>query len=42
MVFAAAALLMLARPTRAEPIEYIRKPVRGIPVLGAVKVGKTG
>ena len=41
MAFAAAALLMLAGPMRAEPLEYIGKPVRGIPVSGAVKVGKT-
>jgi reactive intermediate/imine deaminase len=41
MAFAAAALLMLGGPTRAEPLEYIGKPVRGIPVSGAVKVGKT-
>ncbi|RXH12448.1 RidA family protein [Bradyrhizobium guangzhouense] len=27
--------------TRAEPLTYIGKPVRGIPVSSAVKVGKT-
>ena len=30
----------LAYPLRAEPLEHIGKPVRGIPVSGAVKVGK--
>ena len=36
-----AAHLMLAPPASAEPLEYIGKPVRGIPVSSAVKVGKS-
>src|SRR5438874_2458396 len=35
-----ATLLLLASPLSAEPLEYIGKPVRGIPVSSAVKVGK--
>jgi 2-iminobutanoate/2-iminopropanoate deaminase len=33
--------LVIAEPARAEPLEYIGKPVRGIPVSSAVKVGKS-
>jgi len=36
-----AANLLLASPGSAEPLEYIGKPVRGIPVSSAVKVGKS-
>jgi 2-iminobutanoate/2-iminopropanoate deaminase len=36
-----AALLLLAANGRAEPLEYLGKPVRGIPVSSAVKVGKS-
>jgi reactive intermediate/imine deaminase len=36
----AAGLLILAAPVGADPLEYIGKPVRGIPVSGAVKAGK--
>jgi 2-iminobutanoate/2-iminopropanoate deaminase len=36
-----ATLLLLASPLKAEPLEYIGKPVRGIPVSSAVKVGKS-
>jgi reactive intermediate/imine deaminase len=32
--------LTLLTPATAEPLEYIGKPVRGIPVSSAVKVGK--
>jgi 2-iminobutanoate/2-iminopropanoate deaminase len=35
-----AVLLFLTTQVRAEPMEYIGKPVRGIPVSQAVKVGK--
>jgi 2-iminobutanoate/2-iminopropanoate deaminase len=34
------ALLVLSSPSRAQQLEYIGKPVRGIPVSSAVKVGK--
>jgi reactive intermediate/imine deaminase len=34
-------LLLLTLPGRAEPLEYVGKPVRGIPVSSAVKVGKS-
>lgn len=34
-------LLLATTPARAEPLEYIGKPVRGIPVSSAVKVGKS-
>jgi reactive intermediate/imine deaminase len=34
-----AVLLLPAAQTNAEPLEYIGKPVRGIPVSQAVKVG---
>jgi reactive intermediate/imine deaminase len=33
--------MTLAVPLSAEPLAYIGKPVRGIPVSSAVKVGKT-
>jgi reactive intermediate/imine deaminase len=33
--------MMFAVPLSAEPLEYIGKPVRGIPVSSAVKIGKT-
>jgi reactive intermediate/imine deaminase len=36
----AVALQFLAAPGSAEPLEYIGKPVRGVPVSSAVKVGK--
>jgi len=36
-----ATLLLLASPLKAEPLEYIGKLVRGIPVSSAVKVGKS-
>jgi reactive intermediate/imine deaminase len=36
-----AAPMTLAVPLSAEPLAYIGKPVRGIPVSSAVKVGKT-
>jgi 2-iminobutanoate/2-iminopropanoate deaminase len=34
-------LLLFANQLSAEPLEYIGKPVRGIPVSSAVKVGKS-
>src|SRR5207244_4279053 len=34
-------VLLLMDQGRAEPLEYIGKPVRGIPVTSAVKVGKS-
>ena len=34
------ALLVLSSPSGAQQLEYIGKPVRGIPVSSAVKVGK--
>jgi len=34
-------VLLLTNQGTAEPLEYIGKPVRGIPVSGAVKVGKS-
>ena len=37
---ALAAMLLVSVPAAAEPLEYIGKPVRGIPVSKAVKVGK--
>ena len=36
-----AAILLLAPPGLAEPLEYIGKPVRGIPVSSAVKISKS-
>src|SRR4051794_34482557 len=36
----AASLFALALPARADPLEYIDKPVRGVPVSQAVKQGK--
>ena len=36
-----AALSLISISLRAEPLEYIGQPVRGIPVSKAVKVGKT-
>ena len=33
-------VLSLSFPLNAEPLEYIGKPVRGIPVSSAVKIGK--
>ena len=36
-----ATLMLLASPLSAEPLEHIGKPVRGIPVSSAVKVGKS-
>ncbi len=35
------AILSWTSQARAEPLEYIGKPVRGIPVSGAVKVGRS-
>ena len=35
------ALLTFAATANSEPLEYIGKPVRGIPVSSAVKVGKS-
>lgn len=40
-MFLTPALLLLTAPGRTEPLEYIGKPVRGIPVSSAVKVGKS-
>ena len=37
----AGSLLCFTAPVHAEPLEYIGKPVRGIPVSSAVKVGKS-
>ncbi|HZF71989.1 MAG TPA: RidA family protein [Gemmatimonadaceae bacterium] len=34
-------LMLFTAPASAEPLEYLGKPVRGIPVSSAVKVGKT-
>jgi len=34
-------ILLLTNQGRADPLEYIGKPVRGIPVSSAVKVGKS-
>jgi len=39
--FIAGSLLFFAAAANAAPLEYIGKPVRGIPVSSAVKVGKT-
>ena len=36
-----ASLVAFTGPVIAEPLQYIGKPVRGIPVSGAVKAGKT-
>ena len=36
-----AVLLCSTGQMKAEPLEYVGKPVRGIPVSGAVKVGKS-
>jgi 2-iminobutanoate/2-iminopropanoate deaminase len=36
-----ASLMLFTAPLSAEPLEYIGKPVRGIPVSAAVKVGKS-
>jgi 2-iminobutanoate/2-iminopropanoate deaminase len=35
------AILLSTCQSLADPLEYIGKPVRGIPVAGAVKVGKS-
>jgi hypothetical protein len=40
-VSAGLALLLSAAPGSADPLEYIGKPVRGISVSSAVKVGKS-
>lgn len=34
-------ILLLTNQGRADPLEYIGKPVRGIPVSSAVKIGKS-
>ena len=39
-LIAVVALLTLGGHVSAQPLEHIGKPVRGIPVSGAVKVGK--
>ncbi len=36
-----AVLMLISGESRAEPLEHIGKPVRGIPVSSAVKVGKS-
>jgi 2-iminobutanoate/2-iminopropanoate deaminase len=35
-----AVLMILAIPANSEPLEYFGKPVRNVPISGAVKVGK--
>ena len=41
VLFAFVIVLLLTNYGTAEPLEYIGKPVRGIPVSSAVKVGKS-
>jgi hypothetical protein len=39
--FSLLAVLLLTSQGNAEPLEYIGKPIGGIPVSSAVKVGKS-